>query len=462
MNDQDCKQLQENLRGRVIGPADADYDETRALYNGMIDKRPRLIARCVDTADVVTAVRFGREHDLLTAVRGGGHSGPGLGSCDDGLVIDLSPMKGVHVDPSARTVRAQPGCTQGDVDHATHAYGIAVPAGIVSSTGVSGLTLGGGHGYLSRKHGLTIDNLLEVEVVLADGRVVTANAEENDDLFWGLRGGGGNFGVVTSFLYRAHPATTVYAGPIFWDFKHARDIMRWYRDFLPDAPRELCPFLGLKRVPSAEGFPEELWNRHTCALICCYNGTEADGLEAMRRIRDELPEPMMDGMMEMPLPAWQAAFDPLLPPGMQWYWKGDFVQELSDDAIEAHIEHGSTVPDQSLSLMHLYPIDGAVHEVEQDAAAWSCRDATWSMVITGIDPKPDRADTITQWARSYWEDLHRFNSSGAYVNFMMEEGDQRVQSTYGPNYERLVSVKAQYDPDNFFRVNQNIPPKANQ
>lgn len=457
MNSQQLQQFTERFRGQVVEPGDSNYDEVRALYNGMIDKRPRLIARCVDTADVVTAVHFGRENDLLIAIRGGGHNGPGLGSCDDGLLIDLSGMKGIHVNPAAGTVRAQSGCLQGDVDHAAHAYGLAVPAGIVSTTGIAGLTLGGGHGYLTREHGLTIDNLLEAEVVLADGSIVTANANENSDLLWALRGGGGNFGVVTSFLYRAHPVQTVYAGPIFWDIEHAREIMAWYREFLPQAPRELYPFLGIKRVPSAEGFPHELWNRPVCAMISCYNGPETDGMAAMRRIREELPEPLLDGMQEMPFPNWQAAFDPILPKGLQWYWKGDFVRELSNEAIEAHIEHASRLPD-GLSLMHLYPIDGAVHEVASDETAWSCRDATWSMVIAGIDPEPENAEKITHWAKDYWEALHAFNPGGAYINFMMEEGNERLQSTYGPNYQRLARIKGRYDPDNLFRVNQNIQP----
>lgn len=457
MNSEQLNRFRESIRGQVVEPGNHDYDEVRALYNGMIDKRPRIIARCVDTADVVAAVEFGRDNALLTAVRGGGHNGPGLGSCSNGLLIDLSLMKGVYVDPVTSTVRAQPGCTQGDVDHASHAYGLAVPAGIVSTTGIAGLTLGGGHGYLSRKYGLTIDNLLEAEVVLANGSIVAASDSENPDLYWALRGGGGNFGIVTSFLYQAHPAKMVYAGPIFWDIKHTAEIMKWYREYLPQAPRELCPFLGIKRVPSAEGFPEELWNRPTCALICCYNGPEAQGVEAMERIRNELPEPLLDGMMEMPFPAWQAAFDPLLPPGMQWYWKGDFVKELTDEAIEVHVEHGSRVPD-GLSLMHLYPIDGAAQEVSPDAMAWSSRDATWSMVIAGIDPEPENADKITDWARSYWEAVHPFNPGGAYINFLMEEGDERVQKTYGSNYVRLAEIKAKYDPGNFFRVNQNIRP----
>lgn len=457
MNSHEMKPFESRFRGPIILPENPDYDSVRALYNGMIDKRPRMIARCRDTADVTTAVRYGLEAGLPIAVRGGGHNGPGLGSCDDGLMIDLSCMTGVHVDPVERCVRAQAGCTQGDVDHATHAYGLAVPAGIVSTTGIAGLTLGGGHGYLTRLHGLTIDNLLEVEMVLADGQIVTANTRQNEDLFWAVRGGGGNFGVVTSFLYRAHPVHTVYAGPVFWDIRHTGQIMAWYREFLGQAPRELYPFLGIKRVPSAEGFPEELWNRRVCALISCFNGPENEGVLAMKPVREDLPEPLLDGMTTMPFPDWQTAFDPILPKGMQWYWKGDFVHELSDAAIETHLEHGAVVPDGP-SLMHLYPIDGAVHDIASDQTAWSCRDATWSMVIAGIDPDPANADRITEWARDYWDAIHEFNPGGGYVNFMMEEGEERLQATFGANYPRLARIKGRYDPENIFRVNQNIRP----
>jgi len=458
MESRQLHRLKRSLRGDVVQPGDPGYDEARTLYNAMIDKRPRVIARCADERDVAEAVRFGRESGLLVAIRGGGHNGPGLGSCDDGLVIDLSGMKDVQVDPESRTATVAPGCTQGDVDRATHEHGLAVPAGIVSTTGVAGLALGGGHGYLSRKYGLTSDNLLEADVVLADGRRVTASERENPDLLWALRGGGGNFGVVTRFLFRAHPVSTVYAGPVFWDLDHTAEIMRWYRDFLPSAPRELCPFLGLKRVPSVEAFPEELWGRPTCTLVCCYQGGEAEGARAVERIRDELPTPMLDGMAEMPFPDWQSAFDPVFPTGLQWYWKGDFVRELPDEAIEAHAEHAGRLP-ANRSVMHLYPIDGAVQEVPSDATAWGCRDATWSMVIAGVDADPANAELVKRWARDYWEALHPFNPGGGYVNFMMaDEGDARVEATYGPNYRRLAEVKAKIDPENFFRVNQNIPP----
>ncbi len=450
--------FQEGFRGAVVRTDDPDYDDARALYNAMIDKRPRLIVRCTDVADVVAAVTLGRESGGLVAVRGGGHNGPGLGSCDDGLVIDLSPMKGVRVDPRRRTVRVAAGCTQADVDHATHVYGLAVPAGIVGSTGVAGLTLGGGHGYLTRRHGLTIDNLLEADVVLADGSVVTASADEHADLFWALRGGGGNFGVVTSFLFRAHPVRTAYAGPMFWDAKHTREILTWYREFFAEAPRDLCLFPGLKRVPSAAPFPRELWGRRVCALISCRVGTEAEGVRALKPVREALPEPLLDGVGEMPFPAVQGMFDPLMPKGLQWYWKGDFVRELSDGAIDAHVEFGAQVP-EGLSLMHLYPVDGAVHDVASDATAWSCRDARWSMVIAGIHPDPAMAPAITRWAKDYWLAVHAYNPGPGYVNFMMaDEGASRLRETYGPNYARLARVKAQYDPQNLFRVNQNIAP----
>ena len=423
----------------------------------MIDKRPLLIARCADVADVIAAVRFARENELLTAVRGGGHNGPGLGSCNDGLVIDLSPMKGVRVDPENRTVWAEAGCTQGGVDHATHAFGLAVPAGIVSTTGIAGLTLGGGHGYLSRKYGLTIDNLLEADVVLADGRLVTARATQNEDLFWALRGGGGNFGVVTSFLYKVHPVSMVYGGPIFWELKDAPRVMKWYRQFLPQAPLDLSPFVHLGTVPSGEPFPKDLWGKKTCAVVVCYTGPLDQAEAAVKPIRQALPPPILDWAGPLPFPALQSLFDPLLPKGLQWYWKADFVKELPDRAIELHVEHFGKVPTE-LSIAHLYPIDGAVHQVGPHETAWNCRDATWSMVICGIDPNPAKAPALKAWAKAYWDALHPHNLKGAYLNFMMEEGEDRIRATYGDNYDRLAAIKRKYDPTNFFRVNQNIKP----
>ena len=457
LNEATIGELKAQMRGELIQRGDAQYEEARQLYNAMIDKRPLLIARCADVADVIAGVRFGREQELLTAVRCGGHNGPGLGSCDDGLVIDLSLMNGVRADPATRTVRVEGGCTQGAVEHAAHAFGLAVPAGIVSTTGIGGLTLGGGHGYLARRYGLTIDNLLEADVVLADGSVVTASASQNDDLFWALRGGGGNFGVVTSFLFQGHPVSSVYGGPIFWDLKDAATVMKWYREFLPKTPVELDPFLHLGVVPSAAPFPKEIWGKRNVALIACYTGPVENGEEAVRPIRQELPLPILDWMGPMPFPMLQSMFDPLFPKGLQWYWKGDFVRDLPDEAIDLHVQYASKMP-SDLSLMHLYPIDGAVHEVGPSDTAWNCRDATWSMVIAGVDPDPAKAEELKNWGRSYWEAVHPFNLGGAYINFMMEEGEDRIRATYGDNYDRLAKIKKKYDPTNFFRVNQNIRP----
>ena len=458
MSDQVASALQQTLRGRVVGRDAPDYDAVRALYNGMIDKKPRLIARCVDAADVIAAVNYGRDQGLLIAIRGGGHNGPGLASCDDGLMIDLSLMKSVRVDPQAKTVRVEPGCTSGDVDHATHSFGLAVPFGIVSTTGVAGLTLGGGTGYLTRKHGLTIDNLLEVDMVLADGSFVTASEREQPDLFWAVRGGGGNFGVVTSFLFRAHPVRMVYAGPVFWEATHAKAVMAAYRDFLPTAPEDLGVFVGLKTVPPMDPFPKDYWGRRACAVIGSYNGSAAEGEKIMAGLLGKLPAPIFNWMAQMPFPAINSLFDPFFPKGLQWYWKGDFVKNLSGSAIDTHIAQAASAP-SDLCLMHLYPIDGAAQRVAKDATAWSARDATWSMVIAGIDPDPGKAEALKSWGRTYWKAVHPFNLEGAYVNFMMDdEADGRVQATYGDNYARLAAVKAKYDPGNLFRVNQNIKP----
>jgi len=452
------EQAIQGFRGRQIGTSDKEYDEARALYNGMIDKRPKLIARCADVADVIAAVGHARDNKLLLAIRGGGHNGPGFGSCDDGLVVDLSQLKGVRVDPKTRTVRVEPGCTSADVDHATHAFGLAVPFGIVGSTGVAGLTLGGGSGYLTRKHGLTIDNLLEVDMVLADGSFVTASKDAHPDLFWGVRGGGGNFGVVTSFLFQAHPARIVFAGPVFWDARDAKKVMATYRDFIARAPEELGLFVGLKTVPPTDPFPREHWNKRACAVIGAFNGPTAEGQKLVGKLLESLPAPLFNWMSEMPFTAIQTLFDPFFPKGLQWYWKGDFVQQLSDQAIDAHIANATKAP-TPFCLMHLYPIDGAVRRVARDATPWGARDASFSMVIAGISPDPKDADALRSWGRAYWKAVHPFNMEGGYVNFLMDdEVDHRVEASYGDNYKKLAAIKSKYDPDNLFRVNQNIKP----
>lgn len=445
------------VRGPVIEPQDAGYDQARKVYNGMIDKRPRLIVECADVADVIACVRFARETDIVTAVRGGGHNGAGLGTCDDGLVIDLSRMRGVRVDPAARAVRAEAGCRQGDVEHAAHAFGLAVPAGVISTTGIAGLTLGGGHGYLTRKYGLTIDNLLEADLVLADGRFVTASATQNEDLFWAIRGGGGNFGVVTSFLYRAHPVHTVFAGVTLWPIEQAREVAQWFREVVPAANEDTYCFLAFLAVPPGPPFPEPLHNKTMVAVVWCYCGPLAKAgaaLEPLRRFR----KPAFEHLGPMPFPALQSMFDPLLPPGLQWYWKGDFFTELSDAAIAEHLKFGANLP-SPLSLMHLYPIGGALSRVAPGDTAFSHREAKYSMVIAGVDPDPANAPRITKWAKDYWAALHPYSAGGAYVNFMMEEGLERVKATYRGNFDRLATTKAKYDPSNLFRVNQNIRPR---
>lgn len=457
MNKDDIVSLRTNIRGAVIGREDDTYDEARKLYNGMIDKRPMLIVRCVDVGDVITAVNFARDSELPLAIRGGGHNGPGFASVDDGLVVDLSMMTGVRVDPKNRTVRVGPGCTTGDVDHATHAFGQAVPFGIISTTGVAGLTLSGGHGYLSRQYGLAVDNLVEADVVLADGSFVTASETENSDLFWALRGGGGNFGVVTSFVFRTHPAKMLYGGPIIFDLSDAPEVMRWYRDFQASAPDDFYIWLGLQTVPPGDPFPDEHWGKKMCVLLVAHNGEQGEA--AVNAIRAQLPQPIIDWAAALPYPALQAMFDALYPKGLQWYWKGDFVQSLPDAAIEAHLAHAAKVP-SPLSAMHLYPIDGVVHRKASSDTAWNCRNATWSMVIVGVDPDPANASNVRNWATDYWKAVHPFNLEGAYPNFMMEEGEERVRATYGDNYSRLAALKAKYDPANLFQRNQNIRPSA--
>ena len=460
MNQETIAKFGQSLRGALIGRDHLDYDDARKLYNGMIDKRPLLIARCADVADVVAAVNFGRDNNLPIAIRGGGHSGPGLGSVDDGLVIDLSLMKHVHVEPPARTVRVGPGCTTGDVDHATHTFGLAVPFGMISTTGVAGLTLGGGSGYLTRKYGLTVDNLIEADVVLADGTLVTASRNKNPDLFWALRGGGGNFGVVTSFLFEAHPVSMVFGGPLAWPAAQAGRIMRVFRDFLPNAPEDLGGWIGLQTVPSTPPFPEPFWGHGVCIVSVCYNGSEEDARKVLAPLLAAVPPPALDWTGMMPFPALQTMFDALLPPGLQMYWRGDYVKTLPDVAIEADLEHAAKAPSE-LSLMHLYPIDGAAHRIGKQDTAWSARDANWSMVIVGVDPSPAKAADITRWTKDYWNAVHPFNADGGYLNFMMDdEGEARVRAAYGENYARLAAIKHRYDPANLFHVNQNIRPAA--
>ncbi|RLD86157.1 MAG: oxidoreductase [Bacteroidetes bacterium] len=443
------------IRGTMVFPTDEIYDEERKIYNGMIDKHPGLIVKCVDVADVISCVNFGRENNLLIAVRGGGHNGGGLGLCNDGLVIDLSGLKFVRVNTADKTVRVGGGNIWGEVDHATHPFGLAVPAGIISTTGVGGLTLGGGVGHLSRKYGLTIDNLLEADMVLADGSFVTVSANQNEDLFWAIRGGGGNFGIVISFKFQAHDVKMVFGGPTLWPIDKTEEIMSWYHDFINNAPDELNGFITTMVIPGPP-FPDHLHNKHFCGIIWCYVGDLEKAEEVFKPILEM--NPFFEHVFEMPYPTVQTLFDGLLPPGFQWYWRADFFNELVPELQKVHKEYGTNIP-TPLSQMHLYPISGAASRVGKEETPWAYRDAKYAGVIVGVDPDPANANKITQWCKDYFDATHPFSSGGAYSNFMMEEGQERVQASYKHNYERLSEIKGKYDPNNLFRVNQNIQPK---
>ncbi|MFL6072383.1 MAG: FAD-binding oxidoreductase [Mycobacteriales bacterium] len=449
------------LRGDLIMPGDPGYEKARAVYNGMIDRHPAAVVRCRDVADVIACVRFGRDHGVEIAVRGGGHNAGGLGVADGALVIDFSLLRSTTVDPQARTVRADAGCTWGDVDHATSAFGMATPSGFLASTGVAGLTLGGGIGYLSRRFGLTVDNLLSADVVLADGTFVTASERSHSDLFWALRGGGGNFGVVTSFTLRCHDIGengVIIGGPVLYDLEDTGAVMRWYRELLPSLPEELNGWIALLTIPPAAPFPEELWGRKACGIVWCYTGPHDKADEVLEPVRT-YGSPLLAGLQAMPFHVLQSAFDALYPAGLQWYWRADFFDEISDAATDIHRRYGGELP-TGHSTMHLYPIDGAASRVAADGTAFAYRDGGWAGVIVGVDPDPANAELISQWAKDYWEALHPHSAGGAYVNFMMNEGQDRVRSAYRGNYDRLAQIKNRYDPDNLFHINQNIQPSG--
>jgi len=452
----DTGALESRLRGELIGAGDGRYEDARAVYNGMIDKRPALIARCRDVADVIATVDFARGSGLPLAICGGGHNAGGLCSVDGGIVLDLGAMNGVRVDPNRRTAVVEGGALWADVDHACSAFGLATPAGTISTTGVGGLTLGGGVGHLTRTYGLTIDNLLAADVVLADGSFVTATEDEHADLFWALRGGGGNFGVVTAFTFRLHPVAVTMFGPILWELERAAEAMAFYREFILSAPDELNGFFAFLTVPPGPPFPEHLHLKKMCGVVWNWTGPHEQLDEVLAPV-SAFATPALDGVGPVPHVALQSAFDALYPPGLQQYWRADFFNELSDEAIAKHVEWGSKLP-TPLSTTHFYPVDGAAGRVATDATPWSYRDAKWAQVIVAADPDPANAELLRSWCVGYWEAVHPYSAGGAYVNFMMDEGQERVQATYGDNYGRLAAVKAVYDPNNLFSVNQNIRP----
>ena len=458
LDENSIQQLKAAVRGRIIEPTDKDYDDARKVYNAMIDKKPRLIVRCFDVADVIASVNFARENGRLLAIRSGGHNAGGLGIADDALVIDLAQIKYTRVDPAARTVTVGGGCTWGDVDHATHAFGMATPSGILSTTGVGGLTLGGGIGMFTRKCGLTIDNLLSADIVLANGRFVKANSDENTDLFWAIRGGGGNFGVVTSFTFKVHAIDTVYGGPMLYDFNETTDVMKWYRSFITEAPDDLSGYFALLTVPPAPQFPEHLHLKKMCGIVWACTARQNEAEEMFKPIR-AFKKPALDFVGPIPHPALQSMFDGLYPPGLQWYWRAHFVNELSDEAIAEHVRFGATLPSMH-STMHMYAINGAASRVGKQDTAWNYRDATWAQVMVGVDPDPANKEKLIRWTKDYHDALRPYSAAGAYVNFMMDEGEDRVKATYGDNYHCLVAIKDKYDPQNLFRVNQNIKPSG--
>lgn len=442
------------LVGSIVLPSDTTYKETRKVYNAMIDKQPGVFAMCENTADVIASVNFGRDNDLLVAIRGGGHNGAGLGLCNDGLVIDLSGIKFVEVDTQNNTVKVGGGNIWNEVDKATHEFGLAIPSGMVSTTGVGGLTLGGGIGYLTRKYGLTIDNLLEADMVLADGTLVTVNATNNIDLFWAIRGGGGNFGVVTSFTFQAHPVKMVMGGPTLWPIEKVEEIMAWYNTFIQETSENLNGFIATMVIPESP-FPAHLHNKKFCGIVWCYVG-DPDKFEVLFKPVLAL-NPVFAHVGEMPYPAIQSMFDGLLPQGLQWYWRADFFNELGPEVRAGHLKFGSSIP-TPLSQMHLYPLGGAASRIGAEETPWAYRDAKYAGVYIGVDPDPKNATKITNWCKSYYDALHPYAAGGAYSNFMMEEGQERVKASYKHNYNRLVKIKNTYDPNNLFRVNQNIKP----
>ena len=458
MDEKATERLRGELRGNLILPGDTDYDEARKVYNAMIDKRPAAIIRCAGVADVIAALRTARAEGLGVAIRGGGHSVPGFGTADGAVIVDLGRMKGIHVDPDSKTVRAEGGCTWGDFNHATYAFGMATTGGIISTTGIAGLTLGGGIGYLTRGAGLSVDNLISADVVLADGTFVSASESKNADLFWALRGGGGNFGVVTSFQYRLHKVKDIVGGPMFFEVEDAPDVMRAYDAYIKDAPRELGAFFEWQIAPPLPFIPKDRHGHPFCAMVVCWTGSPEQANKAFAPLRDAA-RVVAELVGPMPYPALNSAFDGLVPPGLQHYWKAVFVRDLTDAAIDAHMKFGPKVPVVN-STIHIYPINGAVHDVAPDATAFGHRDAKYATVIAGMWPDRAMNESNIRWVKDYYKALAPHSEQGGYINFASDDDADRVRANFGRNYDRLREVKAKYDPDNVFRNNQNILPAA--
>jgi hypothetical protein len=450
-----------SLGGELIQPNDEGYDDARKVWNAMIDKRPALIARCSGTADVITAVNFAREQGLLLSVRGGGHNIAGTALCDDGLTIDLSGMKGLHVDLKTRTVRAQPGCRLGDLDRETQVFGLVVPAGIVTDTGIAGLTLGGGFGWLTRRYGYTCDNLLSADVVTADGSFLTASKKENSDLFWGLRGGGGNFGIVTSFEYQAYPlGPQVTAGIVIHPMEKASEVVGFFREFSADAPEELCCLLTLRLAPAAPFLPKEVHGKPIVGIAVCHSGSPEDGERAIRPLK-EFGDPLGDIIAPKPFVVHQTLFDVAMAPGRHYYWKSEYLPEFSEAAGGVLMDHAAKITSPHSSIL-LFQLGGALARFGETDTPAGNRNAAYVLNVAASWEDSEQTDEQVTWARGCWSAMQQFSTGGVNVNFLTgEEGNQRVRAAYGAaNYDRLVGLKNKYDPQNMFRLNQNIPPSV--
>jgi FAD/FMN-containing dehydrogenase len=447
VDDASIRELREQLRGRVFLPGEEGYDDARKVFNAMIDRRPALIVRCAGVADVIAAVNFARAASMLVSVRGGGHNVAGHAVCDGGVVIDLSAMRGVRVDPRSRTARAEGGSTWGDFDHATQAFGLATTGGIVPSTGIAGLTLGGGIGYLNRKYGLACDNLLSADVVTADGQLLTASAIENEDLFWGLRGGGGNLGVVTSLEYKVHPVGPVLGGELVYPLDQAKEALRFYRDWTSKAPDEVRADPTLVSGPDGPGL----------AIIVCYCGAVDEGEKVLQPLR-RFGSPMVDTIAPAPYGTVQNLLTQVFQPGLRHYWKSSFVREFSDEAIEAIVDSFASAVPPPFAAVAIEHLGGAISRVGEGDTAFSQRHATHSLLVLRVWQDPAESAENMAWGRACYDAAEPFLENGVYVNYLGDEGEARVRAAYGANYERLVEVKTRYDPANLFRLNQNVRP----
>jgi FAD/FMN-containing dehydrogenase len=460
MDKQTIQALRGSVTGPIVTPGDPGYDDARRVYNYMIDRHPAAVVSCRTADDVAAVVRQAAQTGTELAVRGGAHSVPGFGTADDALVVDLSGLSSVTVDPSSRTARVGGGATWGAFNDATGAFGLATTGGLISTTGVGGLTLGGGIGYLSRAYGLSCDNLLAAQVVTADGLKLTTSDAENPDMFWALRGGGGNFAVVTEFTFRLHPVAQVYGGPMFFELSDGEAVLSYFNEFIQTAPREYGGFPGFQIAPPLPFVPEDRVGEPFVLVVSCWTGSVADGEQILQRFRD-VANPVAELVGPMPYPALNSAFDGLVPRGLQHYWKAAYAGDLSKDLIMAHLEHGPKVPVVN-STVHLYPINGACHDVAADATAFGHRDATYSMVIAGMWPDPVDNEVNTEWVRDYYSAIAPLSQPGGYVNFASSDDQSKVAENYGVNYARLQEVKRRYDPENLFHLNQNIQPLSSR